>query len=156
MNSAALTLESASLPDQLHEATKYIKKLQMDLERMKEKKHSLMGVERWKNTTRSSSHGPKSHEIQVHGMGYSLVVGLRIHSHTNSSRFVFNQTIRIIHEEGGDIVNASFSVVGDSVFHTIHLTAGHESAPDYGAAARRISERLTTFADDAGAWELAV
>ncbi|KAK9267898.1 hypothetical protein L1049_010335 [Liquidambar formosana] len=38
--------EATSLPDQLDEAAKYIKSLQTNLEKMKEKKDSLMGVER--------------------------------------------------------------------------------------------------------------
>ncbi|KAE8659708.1 hypothetical protein F3Y22_tig00116962pilonHSYRG00931 [Hibiscus syriacus] len=138
--------EPTSLPDQLHEAAKYIKKLQTDLERMKEKKDSLMGVERWKNTTSSRSNEPKSPEIHIHEMGSSLVIGLT--TDTNTCRFIFNQTIRILNEEGAEITNASFSVVDDTVFHTVHLTIGHESAPDYGAAAK-ISERLNEFINDA-------
>ncbi|GMI91542.1 hypothetical protein like AT4G20970 [Hibiscus trionum] len=138
-----------SLPDQLHEAAKYIKKLQMDLERVKEKKDMLMRDGRW-NNTRSRSNEPKSPEIQIHEMGSSssLVIGLT--TGTNSSRFIFNQTIRILQEEGAEIANASFSVVDDTVFHTIHLTVGHESAPDYRAAVR-ISERLDKFVNDADA-----
>ncbi|KAK8551535.1 hypothetical protein V6N13_119994 [Hibiscus sabdariffa] len=138
----------ASLPDQLHEAAKYIRKLQMDLERVKEKKDSLMRVERWNDTRSRRINEPKSPEIQIHEMGSSLVIGLT--TDTNSGRFIFNQTIRILHEEGAEIASASFSVVDDTVFHTIHLTVGHESAPDYWASAR-ISERLSKFVNDAGA-----
>ncbi|KAE8720289.1 hypothetical protein F3Y22_tig00020682pilonHSYRG00015 [Hibiscus syriacus] len=139
--------EPTTLPEQLQEAAKYIKKLQTDLERMKQKKDSLMGVERWKNTTTSGrSNEPKSPEIQIHEMGSSLVIGLT--TDTNSSRFIFNHTIRILHEEGAEIASASFSVVDDTVFHTIHLTIGDESAPDYEAASR-ISERLNKFVDAA-------
>ncbi|KAE8656401.1 serine/threonine-protein kinase HT1-like [Hibiscus syriacus] len=140
--------EPTTLPDQLQEAAKYIKKLQTKLERMKEKRYSLMGVKRWKNTASGRSNEPKSPEIQIHEMGSSLVIGLT--TDTDSSRFIFNHTIRILHEEGAEIANASFSVVDDAAFHTIHLTIGHESAPDYEAAAR-ISERLNKFVDDADA-----
>ncbi|XWS15749.1 hypothetical protein CRYUN_Cryun34aG0028700 [Craigia yunnanensis] len=136
--------EPASLPDQLEEAANYIKRLQTNLERMKERKDSLMGVEISTNTTRSSS-GPKSPEIQIHEMGSSLVIGLTTGANSQS---IFNETIRILHEEGAEVVNASFSVVDDTVFHTIHLTVG-ETAPDYRAT--RISERLTNFVNDADA-----
>ncbi|XVF25792.1 hypothetical protein REPUB_Repub13aG0244000 [Reevesia pubescens] len=139
--------ESTSLPDQLDEAANYIKRLQINLERMKERKDSLMGVERSTNATSRSSSGPNSPQIQIHEMGSSLVIGLTT---VSNSHFIFNETIRILHEEGAEIFNASFSVVDDTVFHTIHLTVG-ESAPDYGAA--RISERLTKFIHDADAYD---
>lgn len=71
------------------------------------------------NTSRSS--GPRSPQIMIQEMGSSLVIGLTTCS---SSQFIFNETIRILHEEGAEIVNASFSVVDDTVFHTIHLTVG--------------------------------
>ncbi|KAK6264715.1 Myc-type [Theobroma cacao] len=134
--------ESTSLPDQLGEAANYIKRLQTNLERMKERKDSLLGVERSMNTSRSS--GPRSPQIMIQEMGSSLVIGLTTCS---SSQFIFNETIRILHEEGAEIVNASFSVVDDTVFHTIHLTVGESYAPDNGAAAR-ISERLQKFVND--------
>ena len=116
-----LLQESTSLPDQLDEAANYIKRLQTNLERMKERKDSLMRVETSTNTTRRSSSGRKSPEIQIHEMGSSLVIGLTTGSNNQS---IFNETIRILHEEGAEIVNASFSVVDDTVFHTIHLTVG--------------------------------
>ncbi|XP_022777352.1 transcription factor bHLH162-like [Durio zibethinus] len=137
--------ESTSLPDQLDEAANYIKTLQANLERMKERKDSLMGVEGTNITSRSRS-GPKSPQIQIHEMGSSLVIGLTTGS---NGQFIFNETIRILHEEGAEIVNASFSVVDGTVFHTIHLTVG-ESASDYRAT--RISERLTKFVHDVGAY----
>ncbi|XP_012444559.1 transcription factor bHLH162 isoform X1 [Gossypium raimondii] len=143
--------ESKSLPDQLHEAASYIKKLQINLERMKEKKDSLMSVERLRNTrSRMTGKVPKSPQIQIHEMGSSLVIGLTTES---NSRFLFTQTIRVLQEEGAEIVNAGFSVVDDTVFHIINLTVaiiGHESAPDYGGG-RRISERLNKFLNDADA-----
>ncbi|XVE88061.1 hypothetical protein DITRI_Ditri19aG0038300 [Diplodiscus trichospermus] len=135
------SLESTSLPDQLEEAANYIKKLQTNLERMKEKKDSLIGV---------SSSGPKSPQLQIHEIGSCLVIWLTTGS--SCSQFIFNETIRILHEEGAEIVNASFSVVDDTVFHTIHLTVG-ESAPDIYGAASRISERLKKFVRDADAYD---
>ena len=116
-----LLQESTSLPDQLDEAANYIKRLQTNLERMKERKDSLMRVETSTNTTSRSSSGGKSPEIQIHEMGSSLVIGLTTGANGQS---IFNETIRILYEEGAEIVNASFSVVDDTAFHTIHLTVG--------------------------------
>ncbi|XVF40480.1 hypothetical protein PTKIN_Ptkin01aG0117000 [Pterospermum kingtungense] len=137
--------ESTSLPDQLDEATNYIKRLQINLERMKERKDSLMGVERSTNTNTSAQ---KSPNIQIHEMGSSLVIGLTTAS---NSHFIFNETIRILHEEGAEIANANFSVVGDTIFHTIHLMVGESTADVYGAA--RVSERLKKFIQDADAYD---
>ncbi|KAH7545997.1 hypothetical protein FEM48_Zijuj01G0154200 [Ziziphus jujuba var. spinosa] len=148
--------EVTSLTDQLDEAANYIKKLQTSLERMKEKKDSLMGIERSSNnaggmmiSSNSTScggmaAGVKSPQIEIHIIGSALeivlITGLDF-------QFMFNETIRVLHEEGADIINASFSVVEDSVFHTIHSKI-EESTLGPGAAAR-ISERLNKFIDDA-------
>lgn len=35
-------------------------------------------------------------------------------------RFMFCETIRLLHDEGAEVVNASFSVVDDTIFHSIH------------------------------------
>ncbi|XP_022724669.1 transcription factor bHLH162-like [Durio zibethinus] len=113
--------EPTSLPDQLDVAANYIKGLQINLERLKERKDSLMRVERSTNKTSRSSSRPKSPQIQIHEMGSSLEIGLTTAS---NRQFIFNEIIRILHEEGAEIVNASFSVVDDTVFHTIHLTVG--------------------------------
>lgn len=117
--------EVTSLTDQLDEAANYIKKLQTSLEKMKEKKHSLIGTERANmmsstGPTTSSSGVPmgvKSPQIEIRQMGLALeivlITGLDF-------QFMFNEIIRALHEQGADIVNASFSVVEDTVFHTIH------------------------------------
>ena len=131
--------EVISLPDQLDEAATYIKKLQVSLERMKEKKNSLMGFENSANhsgsggvrATGSSSStaaaarsgfitdtAKTSPRVEIHGMGSALEVVLTTGP---DCQFMFNETIRILYEEGADVVNASFSLVNeDTVFHTIH------------------------------------
>lgn len=119
--------ELTSLPDQLDEAVTYIKKLQISLEKMKEKKNSLMGTERttyshYSNAgSFSNSRGAimslKSPHIEIHEMGSALEVVLITGL---DCQFMFNETIRVLHEEGADIVNASFSAAEDTIFHTIH------------------------------------
>ncbi|MBA0811956.1 hypothetical protein Gohar_025967 [Gossypium harknessii] len=131
------------------EAANYIKRLQTNLERMKQRKDSLISGGQSMNIASSRpGFSPKVPQIQIHEMGSSLVIGLTTDTH---SRFIFNDTIRILHEEGADIVNASFSVVGNTAFHTIHLTVG-ELTPDYhGVVVTRIAERLNKFIYDARA-----
>ncbi|KAJ6885877.1 transcription factor bHLH162-like isoform X2 [Populus alba x Populus x berolinensis] len=110
-----------SLPDQLDEAASYIKRLQTNLERMKEKKDNLMGTERTNYASMSSCNGTitglRSPQIEVRETGSTLEVVLITGL---DSQFMFNETIRVLHEEGAEIINASFSVVEDTVFHTIH------------------------------------
>ncbi|KAK8592367.1 hypothetical protein V6N13_062949 [Hibiscus sabdariffa] len=126
--------EAASLPDQLDEAVNYIKSLKANLERMKEKKDGLTGS--------------KSPQIQIQEMGSSSLV-IAVNTGSNS-QFIFNETIRLLHDERAEIANANFSVVDDdTVLLTIHFSTG-EASPDYRAA--RISERLNKFVQDAGAY----
>ncbi|KAM1045799.1 hypothetical protein FF1_036703 [Malus domestica] len=134
--------EAASLPDQLDDAVNYIKQLQTNLEKMREKKDRLMGgIE--KSTHCNAGFGlcagpitGGSPLVEIHETGSALevqmITGLEY-------QFMFNESIRVLHEEGADVVNAGFSVVEDTVFHTIHSKI-EELAP--GCAAARISERL--------------
>ncbi|XP_041026096.1 transcription factor bHLH162 [Juglans microcarpa x Juglans regia] len=132
---------AASLPDQLDEASNYIKQLQTNLEQMKKKKDSLMGIERPDASTNSGvTVGLRLPQIEVQEIGFVLkvvvITGLDFH-------FVFKETVRVLHEEGAEIINAGFSVVEDTVFHTIHAKVGESASMGYEAA--RISERLKKF-----------
>ncbi|XP_062119560.1 transcription factor bHLH162-like [Humulus lupulus] len=158
------TRKVTSLPDQLDEAATYIKKLQISIERMKEKRNRLMGYNNNNNNLNggggsnimsiNSSNSligepingdmsSKSPHIEVHEMGLAveivLISGLDF-------QFMFNETIRILYEEGVDILNASFFVSEDTVFHTIHSQKGEF---DSGVGASRISERLKKLIDEA-------
>lgn len=37
-----------------------------------------------------------------------------------NKRFMFHEVINVIEEEGAEVVNANFSIVGDKIYHTIH------------------------------------
>ncbi|KAM1004862.1 hypothetical protein ACFX13_005053 [Malus domestica] len=141
----------ASLPDQLDDAVNYIKKLQTNLEKLREKKDRLMGIEKSShcNAGFGRSGGAiteglnSSPLVEIHEMGSALgvlmITGL-------DYQFMFNESIRVIQEEGADIVNASFSVVKDTIFHTIHSKVRESAAA--GSVAARISERLKKFVND--------
>ncbi|KZV24220.1 hypothetical protein F511_27891 [Dorcoceras hygrometricum] len=121
---------TGSLLDQLEVATSYIKKLELNLEKMKQKRNWLMGF---------NNGGLKPLEIKVNLMGsvveVILITGI-------NCQFLFRETIRVLQEEDADIANACFSVQENTVSHTIHCKIGG-SAPEYGAA--RIAERLRKF-----------
>lgn len=116
--------EVTSLPDQIDEAVNYIKKLQTNLEKMRDKKDRLMGVEKITHNNNGCFGGGvlnlgalRSPQIEIREMGSAvevvLITGL-------DCQFMFDESIRVLLEEGADIVNASFTVVGDTIFHTIH------------------------------------
>lgn len=128
--------EVKSLTDQLDEAEKYIRKLQMKVEKMKEKRERLM-----ENNPNARFYGELATQpqIEIHESGSAVVLNLVTGL---ECEFMFNETIRMCHEEGLDIVSASFSVTENSVFHTIHSKVG-EFAQE-GAIAR-VTEKLNTF-----------
>lgn len=110
--------EAQSLPDQIDAAIDYIKSLQTQVEKTKEKKESLMGKKRLYTCTNNETMGSlKSPEINIHETGSALEITL---TSGLDNQFVFYEIIHMVHEEGGEVVNASFSVVGDSIFHVIH------------------------------------
>ncbi|KAL2931878.1 hypothetical protein RDABS01_037288 [Bienertia sinuspersici] len=109
-----------AMPDQLDEATEYIKKLEKNVADLKRKKDSLINADENLNKCISSKkcytlNSPV--QIEVHEKGNAmeviLVTGLEC-------QFVFTEAIRIVHEEHTEVVNASYSVVGSTVFHSIH------------------------------------
>ncbi|KAK7412354.1 hypothetical protein VNO78_03809 [Psophocarpus tetragonolobus] len=134
--------EAISLPDQLEEATNYIKKLQVNLEKMKDKKNMILGIERPNYATTNGGKavavGLKlSPRVEIQLVGPALEVVLIT---STDSQFIFSETIRILQEEEVDVVNASYKVIEDAVFHSIHCQVSDSSN---GAA--RISERLKNF-----------
>lgn len=113
--------EGISRPDQIGEAIDYIKNLQIKLEKMKEKKHNLTDIVRSRTATMNME--LKSPQFKIQQMGsvleVVLVSGLDFH-------FIFNETIRVLQEEGSDIVNASYTVAENAVLHKIHCQVSFE------------------------------
>lgn len=107
-----------SLPDQLEEATDYIKKLQTRLERMKERRDNIQAAGRVKISSETlMARVMKVPQVEIHEMGsvleVILITGL-------DCQFLFSETIRVLHEEKAEVVNARFSVLDTTVFQTIH------------------------------------
>ncbi|XP_010925568.1 transcription factor bHLH162 [Elaeis guineensis] len=125
------------LPDRLDEAVNYIKGLQGRLERMKERKRQLMGSERRSRGMGSEvGGGMRVPQIEVQDLGPALRVVL-ISSPVD--RLLFYEAIRVLEEEGGAVLNANFSVVGDNAFHIIHSMVAD---PRGGSEATKVLERL--------------
>ncbi|XP_054801420.1 transcription factor bHLH162-like [Prosopis cineraria] len=130
--------ELVSQSDQLEEASNYIKKIQMKLEKLNEKKLSLIGINNELSNTCNRGTiilESKSPKVEIHQMGsaleVSVITGL-------DCQFIFNDFISILDEEA-DVVHASYSVV-------------HDAIGDGGNRAGRISERLKRFVYGSGAF----
>ncbi|XP_071707650.1 transcription factor bHLH162 isoform X2 [Rutidosis leptorrhynchoides] len=140
------TTQTISVPDQLQEAANYIKKLQIKLEKMKREKDKLMGTTKLEinhdndinNLKLGAQH--KTPQIDIRESGSSLeailITGVDF-------QFLFSETIRVIHEEGFEVVNAGFSILNDTVYHTIHAQIGESCAQTDGVS--RIIERLNNI-----------
>lgn len=110
--------EPLSLPDQVDEAINYIRSLEEKLKKSQERKESLMGRKRsYTCTTYEAIAIPKSPQIEIREMGSSLqivlITGL-------DNQYIFYEAIHILHEEQADVLNANFSIAGDSIFHVVH------------------------------------
>lgn len=116
--------ELLSLPDQIGEATNYIKNMEIKLEKLKERRDSATGARTLSNDTMVGSF--RVPQVDVQEMGSALQVVLITGP---ESQFMFTETIRLLHEEGVEVVNASFSVVDNAIYHTVHseviLTSRH-------------------------------
>lgn len=105
------------LSDQLGEAANYIKSMQEKIENMKERKKHLAETKEIDKSTDSEKMDFQLPHIEIQDLGSALVVLLICRL---DNQFVFYKTIRILEEEGVEVVNASFFVMGDKAFHTIH------------------------------------
>ncbi|XP_030549405.1 transcription factor bHLH162-like [Rhodamnia argentea] len=132
--------EAKSLPDQIDDAIRYIKGLETAAKEAKDKKENLMGKKRPTSsscTSSSTSAAIKSPQIEIRVRDSSLVVILTSGLH---DQFIFSEILRMLHEEKVEVLNANFSVVGNSSYHLVHA-----KIDESGLGAATISERLTTF-----------
>ncbi|KAF2282914.1 hypothetical protein GH714_043334 [Hevea brasiliensis] len=103
---------------QLDHAAAYIKHLKERIEKLKKKKEQAMGTSVANNSTMDAMMmGLRLPMIELRDLGSSIEVVLISGLKKN---FMFYEVITIIEEEGAEVVSASFSTVGDKVFHTIH------------------------------------
>lgn len=57
-------------------------------------------------------------ELEIHRIGSALEVVLV--TGLNHNFTLFSEAVRVLHDEGADVLNASFYVSSDKVFHIIH------------------------------------
>ncbi|CAI9772552.1 unnamed protein product [Fraxinus pennsylvanica] len=127
------------LPDQIDEVVMYIESLKMKVEKMKEKKVSL--------SQRKISHSCIASDIQantksppplveVQDMGPNMDVILVSGLHDLSK---FYKIIHLLHEDSIEVVNAIFSVHGNSTIQIVHDKIGK---PKLGFGATAMTRRI--------------
>ncbi|XP_031117854.1 transcription factor bHLH168-like [Ipomoea triloba] len=119
----ASSRELVSQQDQLDQAVTYIKQLKERVEKLKNvKKRKLVPARKEEEEEeRCSGSAPASLKappiLQVRDLGSSLEVNF---ISCCTKNFILHQVIKIVEEEGGQVVSAIFSTIGDKVFYTLH------------------------------------
>ncbi|GKU96448.1 hypothetical protein SLEP1_g9681 [Rubroshorea leprosula] len=129
-----------TVPDQIDEAVDYIKSMQKRLKECEERREELTGRKRVRGCSNiygsdAAGSSSKSAEIKIHEMGSDLqiflITGLE-------NKFIFYDIIRILHEQGAEVENATYSTWGDKIFHVLHAKNG-------GVGGEKITEILNKF-----------
>ncbi|KAH7528482.1 transcription factor bHLH162 [Ziziphus jujuba] len=110
-----------SQQDQLNVAACYIKQLSEKIEKMKLKKEAAIKAKEASNGNFNidaiNMIGIRLPVIELKDLGSSieviLISGLK-------KNFMLYEVISVLEEEGAEVVSASFSTVGDKVFHSVH------------------------------------
>ncbi|XP_068643981.1 transcription factor bHLH162-like [Aristolochia californica] len=110
--------EALSQQDQLEQAAVHIKNLQEKIQELKSKRDLAMRVEGInQGFSDGMTIGLRLPMVEVKDLGSSLEVVLISGLY---KKFTFCDVISVLEEEGVEVVNANFSVVGDKIFHIIH------------------------------------
>ncbi|KAF8399261.1 hypothetical protein HHK36_015126 [Tetracentron sinense] len=130
-------MDILSQQDQLDHAAVYIKQLQEKIEELKGRKELAMSAQGIDRKIRDSvTIGLRLPVVELRDLGSTLEVILISGLDKN---FMFYEVISVIEEEGAEVVNASFSIVGDKVFHTIHSQVASSRV---GVETSRLYQRL--------------
>ncbi|XP_030521624.1 transcription factor bHLH162-like isoform X2 [Rhodamnia argentea] len=136
--------ESLSQQDLLDQAVPYIKQLKERIEELKLRKEQAVLLSKGIDTS-SSLTLPDGENAQLGlvlpvfelrdddlGLEVILISGRR-------KNFTLYEVINILEEEGAEVVSASFSVMGDKIFHTLHAKV---RLCRVGVDTTRVRERL--------------
>ncbi|CAN6578324.1 unnamed protein product [Malus baccata var. baccata] len=117
--------DTVSQQNQLDTAASYIKQLRERMENLKERKEKAMrsqlgssnsdiGAIAAENAVMKGSRLPV---LELRDSGSSIEVMLISGLNKN---FMFYEVIRVLEEQGAEVVSANFSTVGNKVFHVVH------------------------------------
>ncbi|KAL2476814.1 basic helix-loop-helix (bHLH) DNA-binding superfamily protein [Forsythia ovata] len=116
--------QAMPLLDQIDEVVAYIKSLKMKLEKMKEKKESLMPRKRSHSCITSKIQANTKSPaplVEVQDMGPNMDVIL-VSGLDDSSKFY--SILHFLHQDGIEVVNANFSLHGNSTIQILHDKIG--------------------------------
>jgi hypothetical protein len=128
--------------DQLDSAAAYIKQLKERIEALKQRKAGCCnggGAATEAATAAAGSTGGggvRMPVIEVRCQDGTLDVVLISEA---ARPFKLHEVITVLEQEGAEVVSASFSVIGDKIFYTVHSQA---LSPRIGVDAARVSQRL--------------
>ncbi|RCV24292.1 hypothetical protein SETIT_5G073000v2 [Setaria italica] len=126
--------------DQLDSAAAYIKQLKERIEALKRRKEGRGGGKGGAGAAAApvggGAGGVRMPVIEVRYQDGTLDVVLISEA---ERPFKLHEVITVLEQEGAEVVSASFSVVGDKIFYTVHSQA---LSPRIGLDAARVSERL--------------
>ncbi|KAF7026631.1 hypothetical protein CFC21_038734 [Triticum aestivum] len=137
--------DAATQLDQLDSAAAYIKQLRGRIDDLKRRKQAALSGG---TAGCSSSVSAGDYKAQTTSLP---VIEVRHHDGTLDVALVsevgrpfrLHEVIAVLEQEGAEVVSASFSVVGDKIFYTLHSQA---FCPRIGLDARRVDQRLRGLA----------
>ncbi|GFZ03717.1 hypothetical protein Acr_16g0003410 [Actinidia rufa] len=106
--------------DQLDQAATYINQLKERVEELKARRAIAMTNTCTNNNTTRDTRMLRSYElpvVELKDLGSSFKVVLITGLEKN---LIMHEVIDMLEDEGAEVVSASFSTVGDKVFHTYH------------------------------------
>ncbi|XP_022948054.1 transcription factor bHLH162-like [Cucurbita moschata] len=126
-----------TVSDQIEEAIKYIKSLEMKLQKCKEKKERILARLNMSSalSDRASTNN-NSPELRIKEMGSIVEV---VFTRGFEDRSLFDELIGVFHEERAEIINLNYSVHEDMFLYSIH--AQIEDVV-YELGAKKLVERL--------------
>ncbi|KAM3345585.1 hypothetical protein ACQJBY_020214 [Aegilops geniculata] len=137
--------DAATQLDQLDSAAAYIKQLRGRIDHLKRRKQAALSGGTAGCSSSVSAGDYKSQTtslpvIEVRHQDGTLDVALASEA---GRPFRLHEVIAVLEQEGAEVVSASFSVVGDKIFYTVHSQA---LCPRIGLNAGRVAHRLRGLA----------
>ncbi|VAH55741.1 unnamed protein product [Triticum turgidum subsp. durum] len=133
--------DAATQLDQLDSAAAYIKQLRGRIDHLKRRKQAaLSGCSSSVSAGDYKSQTASLPVIEVRHQDGTLDVALASEA---GRPFRLHEVIAVLEQEGAEVVSASFSVVGDKIFYTVHSQA---LCPRIGLDAGRVAQRLRGLA----------
>ncbi|KAJ1384452.1 Helix-loop-helix DNA-binding domain superfamily [Sesbania bispinosa] len=123
--------------DQLDLAARYIKHMRERIDKLKRQKEEAV---RSNQTDKMFNIESKLPVLELRDLGSGIQVMLV--SGLNNKTFMLYEVISVLEEEGAEVVNASFSTVGDKIFYTVHAQV---KISRLGVETARVYERLQEF-----------